>query len=362
MTDKAFEDIMASVDATLDADPAGKKIAATIRRETLKRALTKYGGMSFPADDGGDDLPWPDEPVELVDQRVDQKLRIPEATEPYWYLDPEQARIVEHFVLMRRALGGAMHGGLLIVGGAGYGKTLMVPHIIERMNRERNLNLSVFKMDCAVVTDPQKWFGRREISKAGSRYETSDFIRATESGMVVQLDELNRIHPHVSDSVHALLDGTGTVSLSDLNLTVTVHPETVFIATMNVGAAYGGTYRLDHAFRSRFGTTIEVGPPPKDDEIAVVARNTGCDLDAAAVLVGIAESTRSLFATGDLRHEISTRDLVAAGRWVAAGMSERDALGITAIPQFDGDASGASVGQESERARVLSIIDGKLAR
>jgi MoxR-like ATPase len=360
--DPEFAKILASVDAVLDADPEGKKISATIRAETLKRALSKYGGKTYASTGASDDIPWQDEEA-YPDQRVEPtELSIPEPTEAYWYQDPEQGRIVRHFILMRRALGAAFHGGLLIVGGSGYGKTMGLPHLIDGMNADLGLGLRTLKMDCGVLTDPQRWFGRREIDKAGSRYEKSDFILAVENGDIILLDEINRIHPTITDSIHSLLDGSQTLSLSDLNLTITVNPLTCFVATMNLGSAYGGTHRLDHAFRTRFGTTIEVGPPPREEEIKIISLNTGCDADAAAVLVDVADKTRSMFGTGDLRTEISTRELVAAGRWVAAGMTEKEALSITALPLFDGDANGATFGQESDRAKVAGILAGKAVR
>jgi hypothetical protein len=43
-------------------------------------------------------------------------------------------------------------------------------------------------------------------------------------------------------------------------------------------------------------------------------------------------------------------------------MSERQALLVTSIPLFDGDASGSTVGQESDRAKIMAVVDGRLAR
>jgi hypothetical protein len=42
-------------------------------------------------------------------------------------------------------------------------------------------------------------------------------------------------------------------------------------------------------------------------------------------------------------------------------MREWDALNITAIQEFDGDASGM-VGAESDRQKVLGVMEGKLGR
>ena len=64
-----------------------------------------------------------------------------------------------------------------------------------------------------------------------------------------------------------------------------------------------------------------------------------------------------MFASGDLRSAVSTRTLVAAAWLVASGMSEKEALELTAAPLYDSDANGL-VGEKSERQQVLSIMSG----
>lgn len=362
-----FEAIMSSVDQALDADAAvGAAIAAQVRRETVARALAKYGGKSYPAGDGGTDLPWPDEVIaELdVDQKVDRSLVIPaKPTDPYWYEDAEDARFLDHYILSRVALGARLPGGLLITGPSGSGKTKSVTVAIERLNAANpGLGLPLLVMNCPTLTDPQKWFGRREVDEKGTRYVKSDFVAAVESGAVILLDEFMRLHPTIHNPVMSLLDGTESVLLSDLNLTITRNPRTVFIGTTNIGAQFGGTHRMDWAMRERWSFTIERDFPPRDDEIRVlVSHNPGCDADAASVLVDIARKTRDLWVTGDLRAPISTRTLDNAAFLVASGMTETEALRRTALPEFDGDAAG-TIGQESERTRVMQLIQGRIGR
>ena len=239
------------------------------------------------------------------------------------------------------------------------GKTEGVVHAVERVNKAHGLSLRLFRMDCATVTDPQKWFGRREVDKDGTRYEKSDFILAVERGDVVLLDELTRLHPSIHNGVMSLLDGSNSVHLSDLNVTVARHPETVFIATANIGVQYGGTHRLDAAMRERFPYSIERPFPPADVEPAILASRSGCDMDGASRLVKVAVESRRLHASGDLRTPVSTRTLVYAALLVAAGMTEKEALEFTAVPIYDSDANGIA-GAESERAKFRVAIKGKL--
>jgi MoxR-like ATPase len=359
-SDPNFDKIVASVEDILASTPPDGTTPET-RRETLARALAKYGGKSFPASDGKGDLPWPEEPDQAIRPT---ELRVPEpAVEPYWYEKPEDAAFIDHYILSRVALGSRLPGGLLITGPSGSGKTVGVIKAVERLNATHpDLGLPLLVMDCPTITDEQKWFGRREIDKDGSRYEKSEFVAAVENGAVILLDEFMRLHPRIHNGVMSLFSGTESVLLSDLNLTITRHPRTVFIGTTNIGAQFSGTFRMDAAMRERWGFTLERDFPPREEEIRIlVSHNPGCDADAAAVLVDIADKTRQMWQTGDLRSPISTRTLDNAAFLVASGYTEREALLRTGVAEYDGGADG-TVGQESERTKVLGVIEGRTGR
>lgn len=357
--DPDFEEIIRRVTEGLESAGNPEGIDEETAREVTARAFVKHGGKTY-------DTSWRQNERgarnSLPDDYVDRprEYAIPDApSEPYWYEDPGQARLIEHFVMARLKLGNRLHGGLLITGPAGSGKTGGIRRVVDRLNVEHGLSLAYLKMDCPTITDPQKWFGRREVDKNGTRYEKSTFIEAVESGGVILLDEFMRLHPSLHNPVMAFLDQSEEVLLSDLNVTVKRHPHTVFIGTTNQGAAFGGTHRMDWAMRERWSYTIERDFPPRDEEIKVlVSWNPGCDLDAASVLVDIAQKTRDMFKTGDLRTPISTRTLNNAAFLVASGWTEREALGFTALPEYDGGADGV-VGQESDRTKVAQLIQGK---
>ena len=251
-----------------------------------------------------------------------------------------------------------MEGGLIIFGPAGSGKTTSVLRAVERINAAHDLKIPLLKMDCTTVTDPQKWFGRREVDKDGTRYEKSDFVLGVESGAVVLFDEFNRLHPHIHGPIYAFLDGSNAVTLSDLNYTVQRNPQTVFIATANIGAQYGGTHRMDLAMRRRFPYSLDRPWPPREAEIDVLVSRSGCDRDGAANLVDVAARTRQMFEAGDLRQPIDTATLIAAALCLASGMDEREALERTAVNLYDPDANGIT-GEESERQTVKGLLEGK---
>lgn len=350
--DPDFDAVWAKVKDAIDAAGNPEKLDMEDARNVLAERLAKFSGKTFPVA----------EPEPRKREPVVRTLVIPRPSEePVWWDDPAQAEFLDHFILTRRALGNVFHGGLMIVGPAGVGKTTGIGHAIDRLNAGHDLSLRLLKMDCATITDPQKWFGRREIDADGTRYERSDFINAVEAGDVVLLDDITRLHPHLHNPVMAFLDGSNAVHLSDLNVTIERNPSTVFLATANIGVQYGGTHRMDWAFRERFPYTIERTWPPRDAEISILTSHTGCDNDGASVLVDIAAKTRQMYEGGDLRAPISTRTLVAAAWLVASGMTEAEALELTAVQLYDPDANGIA-GAESERQRVRATITGKLGR
>lgn len=347
----------------LEAAHNPEGISREFARETLAKRMVEFGGKTYTAAD----LFTPPANAEPADYSVIVPTEAttltvpPQMTEPYWYEEESQARLIDWYILTRRALGTSFPGALLVVGPAGSGKTLGVAQAIRRINAQHQLSIRLLKMDCATITDPQKWLGRREIDATGSHYIESDFIRAVREGDAILLDEITRQHPTISNMVMALLDGSQSLHLSELNLTVAVHPQTVFICTANIGAQFGGTHRFDWAMRERMSYTIERDFPPYDEEVRVLTTHTGVDPDAASVLVDIAVKTRQMYATNDLRAPISTRTLVSAARLVASGATEREALAATALPTFDGAANG-TIGEKSERASVMAIVEGRTGR
>lgn len=357
-SDAEFERIFASVNEALDRDTKeGAKIPEDVRRETLARALAKYGGRAFePAK--------PEPPtVDLVDPPK-RELTIPDQ-EPtaYWYEDPADRVMMDWYIAARVALGPRLPGGLLVTGPAGSGKTLDSVLAAERYNAAHPEDpLPLLVMNCPTITDPQRWFGRREVDAKGTHYERSTFVEMVEAGAIIVLDEFMRLHPTLHNSVMSLLDRTEQVLLSDLGITVKRHPRTVFIGTTNQGAQFGGTHRMDWAMRERWSYTIERGFPPPEEEVKILlAHNPGCDADAAQVLVDIAEKTRRMWETGDLRSPISTRTLDNAALIVAGGQDEEFALRYTALAEYDAGADG-SIGQETDRAKVAAIIAGRIGR
>lgn len=297
--------------------------------------------------------PKPEEPAEpLPDLEVKSDLNLDKVrtADPYWWDKPEDVRLIDWFI--GAASEGLLEGGLLIAGPAGVGKTESVKRAAKRLARR------LLIMNVAVVTDPQKWLGRREITGDGTVFIQSDFLTAVQGGDIILLDDMSRAHSYILNLIMSLLDGQRSIHLPDMNININVNPRTVFIATANIGTQFGGTHRMDWAHRERFPYTLEREFPPAAEEARVIDSATNCGAEAAKFLVEkFAAITRQKWQIGDLSSPVSTRTLKSTGLLIASGFSITEALEYTALPLYAQNADGTS-GSKSERTVVRGILEG----
>lgn len=238
---------------------------------------------------------------------------------------------------------------VLLKGPHGAGKTEMAMHYAA-VN-----NLPMLIMDCANLREPRDWFGYKKIEKSKIVWHESQFDKALAGGnIVVLLDEINRVHPSILNTLLPLLDNRGFTYLEEKGSNIVVGPGVVFFATMNEGAVYTGTTSIDVALKDRFPRIIEVKYLDKDKEVELLVKRTGIEAEDAQNLVHIANQIREKCAgiTSSFSNTMSTRQLLAAAEdFVAGGV---DSLTFTITNLFSPEG-----GTSSERASVLQLIQGK---
>jgi MoxR-like ATPase len=274
----------------------------------------------------------------------------------YFYITPANAADANTWVDLNKsatAPGQKMH--MLLIGPAGCGKTSLFGEIGKKFG------IPVYKVDAAAVTSIDRWLGHKDIriTEKGpeTTYVMSEFLRwvsadGFEPGMVV-IDEITRTPPPVSNILMSLLDGSESVWVPELGVTVKVHPQTIFGGTANIGVGFSGTYALDQALQDRFGMTLEVSWPPADEEMKVLVKRTGIEDDQAKILVQVASQVRQKAGSGDLSKPVSTRSLIYAARLVAKGRSIIDAAEATFVKHYSTEGLGSS-----ERTKVQLILQG----
>ena len=209
---------------------------------------------------------------------------------------------------------------LLIVGDSGYGKTSMA----QRFAKKNNMNC--VRMNCATVRDPEEWFGYRMAEAGTISFMKSNFINKVEEGnCVVILDEFNRLEPWLTNSIFPLLDHDQKSNV--FNQEFVVGPNVLWVATVNVGFQFAGTFQLDEAITNRFDMIARVGSIPSSEEEKVLVSATDVSESEARLIVSLANKIRNK----SLEVPVSIRTTIQIAELVAAGASIRSALQHTIV-------------------------------
>lgn len=286
----------------------------------------------------------------ITDAAADMRARNTQDSGPYFWERPDDIAFIDMFIALRRQAG--LAANLLITGPSGTGKTEGVMRAAARHN------IPFYKVDCASVTTADKWLGHKEFSDGATTYQLSEHLKwiqavDCEPGIVLY-DEVTRLHPTLHNTLLPILDGSQSVWVPELGIHASVHPETIIIATANIGANYTGTHKLDGAMSGRFGYRLERDYPPADAEVDILVNRTGISRDAATILVDIAGMTRARLRSGELDDAVSTRNLLDTAALVAAGMPIQASTEYTFVKFFSEDG-----GASSQRTAVRQIVTGK---
>lgn len=273
----------------------------------------------------------------------------------FWISDQNQA-IARTWIALRRDAGVVQN--LMVVGPSGCGKT----EGLQRLGQE--FGVPVYKIDCASITNTDKWYGHKEVvaTEQGpvTEYVRSEHLRwlaaeDCEPGIVIY-DEINRLPGPLLNALIPIFDGSQRIWVPDLGIYSTVHPDTMIAATANLGVGYTGTFGLDIALHDRFNAVLEQTFPPADEEQKILVKRTGIDDERAGKLVQVATQARQKALGNDLSRYVSTRALIDWARWVTTGMTMTDAAEATWIKKFSDDG-----GTSSERYSVRLIVKGVCA-
>ncbi|MEO6589645.1 MAG: AAA family ATPase [Pyrinomonadaceae bacterium] len=243
---------------------------------------------------------------------------------------------------------------VLLTGPQGCGKTELSMYFSAKYNRP------VIIMNCATVRETKDWFGYRDAKDGSIFWHRSDFVRAVEMGnCVVVLDEFNRLHSTLHNSLYPLLDGRRSTFVEELDSIVVVGPRTVFFATANIGFSHTGTHTMDSAIEDRFGYRLNVDFPQVNKETEIIASKTGLEREKARKLATFGQDIRrkSSGLAATLSRPVSTRQLIQSGilmkKFEQRGLAGTKALDYTILPNYSKEG-----GRDSEQAQVLQLIQG----
>lgn len=234
---------------------------------------------------------------------------------------------------------------IVFFGPKGSGKTDGAAYLAARVG------LPFTKVDAASMTDPEAWFGTREVvveqGVSVTRYEPSAFVTAVQQPGVIFIDEMNRVDDEHRNVLLPLTDGTGRVTNPLTGQVVARHPHAFIIMAGNRGLQYTGTNAVDPAFTSR-ALTVEFDYLTERDEQKVLMDATGCDADTAAVFARFAQETRAKAKADPDFDPIGTREAIMAARRVARGLNRDLAARYAIINAASDEGGSASIRSELE--------------
>ena len=210
---------------------------------------------------------------------------------------------------------------VLITGKHGTGKSELARQYAATRNRP------YAQLDCGGLTEAFQIFGKMTLEGNHTVYQRGLFTDAVETpNAVIHLQELNRAESdRALNALFSLLDKTSrSIWVEELGARVTVAPGVTFFATLNEGYQYIGTMPLDEALRNRFSIKMQVDTLPSSHERRLLELRYGLPAEQEEDLIAMVERIRDQGTTED--SYISTRDLMAMGELIQAGLTTRLAL------------------------------------
>jgi MoxR-like ATPase len=235
---------------------------------------------------------------------------------------------------------------VIFVGPSGSGKTDGARDFAARVG------LPFVKVDAASMTDPEAWFGTREIivsdGVAVTEYRPSTFVEWVQKPCVLLIDEVSRVRDEHRNVLLPLIDHTRAVMNPLTGGVVHRHPMCFIIMAGNIGINFTGTNAIDPAFWSR-SRVVEFDYLDAVSETRVVVEASGCSDEDAQVFIRFANETRAKAKMDDQYSPISTRELIEMGRDVADGMTRDLAVKFNALNACSGEGGSSSVRADLEK-------------
>lgn len=256
----------------------------------------------------------------------------------------------------------AMGSNVLFIGPQGCGKTTIVRTVA------RSLRYGYVYFNCAAVTDPDDFLAVIQLRAHDGGTSTIwrstpllDAIRDAqarpEQRVLVFLDELNRCPEHARNVLMPALDNTRVLHDPTTNRALRVPPNVHFVAAVNVGRAFSGTFGIDAAQLDRF-VPLVLSWPPRDAEERIVRRNVpNADPNLVRRVVGIAHALRE---DGELQAPISVRAteqaLALLGHAAYKDIPPEESLPEVLATTFCNRLPGTTTDPDSDAGRAMNLI------
>lgn len=216
---------------------------------------------------------------------------------------------------------------ILLDGPQGCGKTVLARSIAESLGME-----FVF-FNCGAVVEATDFLATIQVRASPTGQPVMDFIRtpflvAIEDAIgnprrtyLVFLDEFNRCQESARNALMPALDSTRRVFNPITNAFLDIPDNVQFIAAVNRGSEFSGTFGIDAAQLDRFAPVQMTYPPPPEEVNLLVKRHPELGRRLLETIVGIADSIRQ---SADLSAGLSVRATDEACMYLKHPLMEGD--------------------------------------
>jgi MoxR-like ATPase len=274
------------------------------------------------------------------------------------WLDPVVAKKLQ--VLLTSGL------NILLDGPQGCGKTVLARSLAQSLGME-----FVF-FNCGAVVDPSDFFATIQVRASSSGSPITDFVKTEvleaveraaeepEKRFLVFLDELNRCQESARNALMPALDSTRRVFHPIENRFVGIPDNVQFIAAVNRGREFSGTFGIDAAQLDRFAPLQMDYPPPEEEVKILLHRHPEVPTKLVEDVVTVADAVRK---SAELSASLSVRATEEACVYLKHPLFAGDAR--TAVPEvlrssFCGRFTGRWNDATSDAGTVWALIAARL--